>query len=158
MVIYNQCFWRVIFLAIQNITFLRCPYFVVDMMTSYRCIKFNLVDEFVWNSARVVSSHCVRHSFWPALFIWNFWNSKFELYCIITVFKIAWAGKKCQGISMFFIICLSQKMPRQLDDDFSDKFQAWFLDADHLLYYPHISVFCFHIFVVLLYQFLRNGT
>ena len=30
--------------------------------------------------------------------------------------------------------------------------------ADHLLYYPQMSVFSFHTFFVLLYQFLKNGT
>ena len=37
-------------------------------------------------------------------------------------------------------------------------FQTWFHKADHLLYYPHMSVFSFHTFFVLIYQSLRNGT
>ena len=31
---------------------------------------------------------------------------------------------------------------------FSHKFQTWFHDTDHLLYYPHISMFSFHTFAV----------
>ena len=41
---------------------------------------------------------------------------------------------------------------------FSHKLQTWFHDKHYLLYYPHISVFSFHTFVVLLYQLLRKGT
>ena len=29
-------------------------------------------------------------------------------------------------------------------------------DANYLLYYPQMSVFSFHDFIALLYQFLRN--
>ena len=40
----------------------------------------------------------------------------------------------------------------------SDDFQTWFYNADNFLYYPQMSVFSFHTFFVLLYQFLRNET
>ena len=30
--------------------------------------------------------------------------------------------------------------------------------TDHLLYYPQMSIFSFHTFVILLYKFARNGT
>ena len=40
----------------------------------------------------------------------------------------------------------------------SHNFQTWFCDTGHLLYFPQMSAFPFHTFVVLLYQFLRNVT
>ena len=36
--------------------------------------------------------------------------------------------------------------------------KLFFPFADHLLYYPQMSVFLFYIFFVLLYQSLRNET
>ena len=39
----------------------------------------------------------------------------------------------------------------------SQNFQTQFDNADHLLYYPQMSVFSFPNFFVLLYQFLRKG-
>ena len=37
------------------------------------------------------------------------------------------------------------------------QFQTWVHNADHLLYYPQMSLFLFHPFFGLLYQFLLNG-
>ena len=64
----------------------------------------------------------------------------------------------CRGISTFLSICLCKKNAEATEWwwCFSNKFQTCFHEADHLPYYPHISVFSFHTFVVLLYQFLRN--
>ena len=49
--------------------------------------------------------------------------------------------------------CLKKKAMFCLSHDFQTRFN----NADHLLYYPQMSVFSFHPFFVLLYQFLRNG-
>ena len=86
----------------------------------------------------------------------------------------------CWGISMFSSIWLYKKKPRikflgilkntsarikyifvkkekQYFEHF-EYFQTWFHNADHLLYNPQMSVFSFHTFYVLLYQFLSNRT
>ena len=41
---------------------------------------------------------------------------------------------------------------------FSHDFQTWLHNADPLLYYPCMFIFSFHTFVILWYQFARNGT
>ena len=41
---------------------------------------------------------------------------------------------------------------------FSYDFQTWLHNADHLRHYPHMSIFSFHTFVILSYQFARNWT
>ena len=56
--------------------------------------------------------------------------------------------------------CLKKKSNVSLNKNVILVFHTIFtLDfIDHLLYYPQMSVFSFHTFFVLLYQFLRNGT
>ena len=98
--------------------------------------------------------------------------------------KFAMAVSKCWGfywgISEFFSICLVKKNAKAtefLEIVRNKKIRKYiflflkkrnvllnkkryfyfnFHDAGHLLYYPQMSVFSFHTFVVLLYQFLRH--
>ena len=126
------------------------------MMTSDRCIKFNLLDEFLWKAAKVNSSHHVRHRFWPgSAYTVHFKFLKFELYCIITVFKIALAVGKCQSISMFFSICLSQKMLRQLNNNDGDVFHTNFkLDFLTQIIYCIIHIILYSLFIFLLFSYI----
>ena len=53
-----------------------------------------------------------------------------------------------------YIFCSRKKSDVLFNNYFylSHNFQAWFYNADHLLYYPQMSVFPFHTFFVLLYK------
>ena len=78
----------------------------------------------------------------------------------IEVIKFLGIVTKCAAKNKIYF-CLKKKSNVSLNKKvicLSHNFQTWFYNADHLLYYPQMSVFSFHTFFVLLYQFLRNRT
>ena len=91
----------------------------------------------------------------------SFTSAAFEAFAEAYLFFSICLGKKICCLRIKYVLVQDKTamfgIIKKLFLSFT-QFQTWFHSADHLLYYPQLSVFSFHTIFVLLYHSLRNGT
>ena len=148
--------------------------------TSSRKIKSHVVESqitlLVWPCLNHLQKNIAQLITWSFLMIQSvsFTSAAFEAFAeaYLCFFSICLDRKNAEAIKFPGILkinvsknkiyfCLKKKSNVSLNKKvicLSHNFQTWFYNADHLLYYPQMSVFSFHTFFVPLYQILRKRT